>query len=106
LTTLRRTPAAVKFLSVEPLLGPLTGLNLQGIDWVIVGGESGPGCRPMQREWVVDVRDECRRQGVPFFFKQWGTVNKKKAGRELDGRTYDEMPAAYSARPVALPVVS
>jgi protein gp37 len=103
---LRRTPAAVKFLSVEPLIGPLTDLNLRGIDWVIAGGESGPGCRPMQREWVVGVRDACRRQRVPFFFKQWGTVNKKKAGRELDGRTYDEMPAAYSARSVALPVVS
>lgn len=103
---LRHTPAAVKFLSVEPLLGPLTNLNLQGIDWVIVGGESGPGCRPLQREWVVGVRDECRRQGVPFFFKQWGSANKKKAGRELDGRTYDEMPAVYSARSVALPVVS
>jgi protein gp37 len=103
---LRRTPAAVKFLSVEPLLGPLTDLNLKGIDWVIVGGESGYGCRPMRREWVVGVRDECRRHGVPFFFKQWGTVNKKKAGRELDGRTYDEMPTAYLARSVALPVVS
>jgi protein gp37 len=103
---LRRTPAAVKFLSVEPLLGPLPDLDLTGIDWVIVGGESGPGCRPMRREWVVGVRDECRRQGVPFFFKQWGGTNKKKAGRELDGRTYDEMPAAYPGRSVALPVVS
>jgi len=89
---LRRTNAHTKFLSIEPLLGPLSGLNLSGIDWVIVGGESGPSARPIQRKWVVDIRRQCRQAGVPFFFKQWGGVNKKKTGRELDGRTYDEMP--------------
>jgi protein gp37 len=90
---LRGTNAHTKFLSIEPLLGPLSGLNLSGIDWVIVGGESGPSARPIQRKWVVDIRRQCRQAGVPFFFKQWGGVNKKKTGRELDGRTYDEMPA-------------
>lgn len=89
---LRGTNARTKFLSIEPLLGPLSGLNLSGIDWVIVGGESGPSARPIQRKWVVDIRRQCRQAGVPFFFKQWGGVNKKKTGRELDGRTYDEMP--------------
>ena len=82
----------VKFLSVEPLLGPLPNLDLRGIDWVIVGGESGPGARPMAAEWVKEIRDQCRRANVAFFFKQWGGVNKKKAGRELEGRTWDEMP--------------
>ncbi len=90
---LRGTNARTKFLSIEPLLGPLSGLDLSGIDWVIVGGESGPSARPIQRKWVVDIRRQCRQVGVPFFFKQWGGVNKKKTGRELDGRTYDEMPA-------------
>jgi protein gp37 len=89
---LRGTNARTKFLSIEPLLGPLSGLDLSGIDWVIVGGESGPSARPIQRKWVVDIRRQCRQAGVPFFFKQWGGVNKKKTGRELDGRTYDEMP--------------
>jgi len=89
---LRRTNARTKFLSIEPLLGPLSGLDLSGIDWVIVGGESGPSARPIQRKWVVDIRRQCRQAGVPFFFKQWGGVNKKRTGRELDGRTYDEMP--------------
>ncbi|MEW6029390.1 MAG: phage Gp37/Gp68 family protein [Chloroflexota bacterium] len=89
---LRRTGARIKFLSVEPLLGPLPRMNLRGINWVIVGGESGPGARPLEREWVVGVRDQCRKAGVPFFFKQWGGVQKKKAGRLLDGRTWDEMP--------------
>jgi protein gp37 len=89
---LRRTGAAVKFLSLEPLLGPLPNLNLDGIDWVIVGGESGRSARPMRKEWVTDIRDQCQRAGIHFFFKQWGGPNKKKAGRELDGRTYDEMP--------------
>lgn len=89
---LRETAASVKFLSLEPLLGPLPKLNLQGIDWVIVGGESGPSARPMEREWVADIRDQCRAARVPFFFKQWGGINKKKAGRLLDGRTWDEMP--------------
>ncbi len=94
---LRRTQAAVKFLSLEPLLGPLPDLNLSGIDWVIVGGESGPGARPIQEDWVVSVRDQCRQSRVPFFFKQWGGINKKKAGRLLEGRIWDEMPRMVSA---------
>lgn len=89
---LRRTGAKTKFLSLEPLLGPLVEVKLMGIDWVIVGGESGPGARPMKPEWVCDIRDQCASAGVPFFFKQWGGVNKKKTGRELNGVTYDEMP--------------
>lgn len=89
---LRETGALVKFLSIEPLLGPIPNLDLEGIDWVIVGGESGPSARPMKPEWVLDIRDQCQRASVPFFFKQWGGVNKKKAGRELGGRTWDEMP--------------
>ena len=89
---LRTTSAAVKFLSLEPLLGPLPGLDLSGIDWVIVGGESGPGARPMRESWVVDIRDQCLAAGVAFFFKQWGGVHKKKAGRLLEGRTWEEMP--------------
>ena len=90
---LRHTKAAVKFLSLEPLLGPIVNLNLNGIDWVIVGGESGIGARPMEQSWVVDIRDQCDEAGVPFFFKQWGGVNKKKAGRLLDGKIWDGMPA-------------
>jgi protein gp37 len=89
---LRQTPAQTKFLSLEPLLGPLPNLNLQGIDWVIVGGESGRGARPLQAEWVLDLRDQCQRAKVAFFFKQWGGVNKKKTGRLLEGKTYDAMP--------------
>ena len=89
---LRKADAAVRFLSVEPLLEDVGKLNLSGLGWVIVGGESGPGARPMKREWVVSVRDQCRRAGVPFFFKQWGGVRKSLAGRKLDGRTYDEFP--------------
>jgi protein gp37 len=95
---LRKTRARIKFLSLEPLLGPLPRLRLEGVDWVIVGGESGPGARPMEREWVVDIRRQCQRARVPFFFKQWGGVHKSKAGRELDGRTWDQLPRAY--RPV------
>ena len=91
---LRQTGAAVKFLSLEPLLGPLPDLDFSGIDWVIVGGESGPRARPMDKAWVTDIRDQCQRADVPFFFKQWGGVNKKKAGRVLDARTWDEMPVA------------
>jgi protein gp37 len=91
---LKKSGARTKFLSIEPLLGPIVALDLSGIDWVIVGGESGPGARPIQRKWVVDIRRQCRQAGVPFFFKQWGGVNKKRTGRELDGRTYDEMPAS------------
>lgn len=91
---LRRTDAEVKFLSLEPLLGPLPSLDLSGIDWVIVGGESGPGARPMDPRWVRELRDHCTGKGVPFFFKQWGGVVKSKTGRSLDGRTWDEMPNA------------
>ncbi len=91
---LRQTDAAVKFLSLEPLLGPIPDIDLGGIDWVIVGGESGPGARPIDAEWVADIRDQCLNADVPFFFKQWGGKNKKKAGRELHGRTWDEMPQA------------
>lgn len=89
---LRRTGAHVKFLSIEPLLGPIRKLNLHGIDWVIAGGESGPGARPMEKGWVIGIRDQCVRSEVAFFFKQWGGVFKKKTGRELEGRTWDEMP--------------
>lgn len=89
---LRRVPARVRFVSLEPLLGPLDDLDLGGIHWVIVGGESGPGARPMEKEWVVALRDKCNREGVPFFFKQWGGRFKRTAGRELDGRLYDEYP--------------
>lgn len=97
---LRETGAAVKFLSLEPLLGPLPGLELRGIDWVIAGGESGPGARPMDRAWVLDIRDQCVEAGVPFFFKQWGGARKKMAGRELEGRTWDEMPVLAAAASV------
>lgn len=89
---LREIPAAVRFLSLEPLLGPLTELNLTNIDWVIVGGESGPGARPMDPAWALDLRDQCLTAGVSFFFKQWGGVRKKKAGRLLEKRTWDQMP--------------
>lgn len=89
---LRKTGAGVKFLSLEPLLGPLSKLNLRGIGWVIVGGESGPGARPMNPDWVREIRDQCLRTGVPFFFKQWGGPLKRRNGRVLDGRTWDQMP--------------
>ena len=92
LKTLRKIPARVRFLSLEPLLGDIPHLPLRGIDWVIAGGESGPGARPMRREWVLRIRDRCVAHSVPFFFKQWGGVNKKRAGRLLDGRTWDQMP--------------
>lgn len=91
---LRRTGAHVKFLSLEPLLGPLHDLDLSGIDWVIVGGESGPGARPMEKNWVRDVRDQCISMRIPFFFKQWGGFNKKSAGRVLDGKVWSELPNA------------
>jgi len=90
---LREVPAAVRFLSIEPLLEDLGRLDLGGIHWVIVGGESGPGARPMKEAWVESIRVQCLEQGVPFFFKQWGGVQKSKHGRELGGRTYDELPA-------------
>lgn len=89
---LRLIPAGTRFLSMEPLLGPVPDLNLEGINWVIVGGESGPGARPVYIDWVREIRDRCIDWGVPFFFKQWGGVNKKKNGRLLDERTWDEMP--------------
>jgi protein gp37 len=89
---LRRTRARVKFLSCEPLIGPLHNLNLENIDWVIVGGESGPKARPMDPDWVIDIMEQCQKANVKFFFKQWGGFNKKKAGRKLQGRIYDEMP--------------
>jgi protein gp37 len=92
------TGAAVKFLSLEPLLSRLQALPLIGIDWVIVGGESGPGARPMQVAWVTEVRDLCHRAGVPFFFKQWGGTNKKRTGRILEGRTWDELPTGPPTR--------
>jgi protein gp37 len=91
---LRKTGAQTKFLSLEPLLGALPRLNLKGIGWVIVGGESGPGARPMDPAWVIGIRNQCRKARVPFFFKQWGGVRKKQAGRILEGRTWDEMPAS------------
>ncbi|WP_119418280.1 DUF5131 family protein [Desertibaculum subflavum] len=90
---LRRTGAPVKFLSLEPLLGPLEDLNLTEIDWVIAGGESGPGARPMNATWLRSIRDRCEAANVPFHFKQWGGVNKKKSGRTLDGRIWDQFPA-------------
>jgi protein gp37 len=92
LDDLREIPAPVRFVSCEPLLGPLEGLDLNGIDWVIVGGESGPRSRPMRQAWVLSILDQCRSVGVPFFFKQWGGRRKSKAGRLLQGETYDEMP--------------
>lgn len=94
---LRRTSAHVKFLSLEPLLGPLPRLDLEDIDWVIVGGESGPGARPMAEEWVIDIRNQCLASDIPFFFKQWGGVRRKEAGRELKGRTWNQMPALAAA---------
>ena len=95
---LRETKAAVKFLSLEPLIGPLDHLRLDGIDWVIVGGESGPGARPMNAEWVVSIRDQCVSADVPFFFKQWGGVRKKQFGRTLEGRTWDQMPGQQAVK--------
>jgi protein gp37 len=103
---LRRTGADVKFLSLEPLLGPLPKLNLRGIDWVIVGGESGPGARPMNPDWVREIRDQCLRVDVPFFFKQWGGPMKSRAGRVLDGRTWDEMPQERQPSVPLLPILA
>ncbi len=92
ISQLLKTAAVVKFLSLEPLLGPLPKLPLKGIDWVIVGGESGPRARPMERVWATQIRDQCMKTSLPFFFKQWGGVRKKAAGRNLEGRTWDELP--------------
>jgi protein gp37 len=100
---LQNSDAMMRFLSVEPLLEDLGKFDLRGINWVIVGGESGPGARPMKREWVVSVRDQCKREGVPFFFKQWGGVRKFVAGRKLDGKTYDEFPQRVSHPILAAP---
>ncbi len=94
---LRSTGARIKFLSLEPLLGPIHDLDLTDIDWVIVGGESGPGARPIEKPWVDDLREQCQNARVPFFFKQWGGTNRKKTGRLLDGRTWDELPCAAIA---------
>lgn len=94
---LRKTSANVKFLSLEPLLGPLPHLNLRNIDWVIVGGESGPGARPMDEKWVLSIRDQCLTSDIPFFFKQWGGVRRKEAGRKLGGRTWNQQPAVVTA---------
>jgi protein gp37 len=93
---LKRTDAVVKFVSFEPLLSAIGPVDLDGIDWVVVGGESGPGSRPMEKEWVVEIKETCTRQGVPFFFKQWGGVRKKQNGRLLEGRTWSEMPVGVS----------
>ena len=92
-----KSDARIKFLSLEPLIGPVGHLDLTGIDWVIVGGESGPGARPMKEEWVMEIKDQCHRAGVPFFFKQWGGFNKKRNGRMLQGRTWDELPLQLTA---------
>jgi protein gp37 len=94
---LKSVPAAIRLLSVEPLLAPIPQLSLEGIDWVIVGGESGRGARPMREEWVNEILAQCRSAGVPFFFKQWGGVQKHRTGRMLNGRTYDEMPVRAPA---------
>jgi protein gp37 len=92
---LRETSAAIKFLSMEPLLGSIPGLDLTGIDWVIVGGESGPRARPLNSEWVMDIKAKCQKSNIPFFFKQWGGTNKKKRGRLLEGRMWDQMPEGF-----------
>lgn len=105
ISELRRSPGFIRFLSIEPLLEALGPLDLSGIHWVIVGGESGPGARPMKREWVVSIRRQCRQFDVPFFFKQWGGIRKSRAGRLLDGRTYDEMPITASAKLFWRPLV-
>ena len=99
---LRGTAAKVKFLSVEPLIGPIPRVPIAGIDWVIVGGESGPRARPMDPSWVRQIRDRCKARGVPFFFKQWGGVDKSSTGRHLDGRTWDQMPCRKSQKAEAL----
>jgi len=89
---LKQTAARTKFISFEPLLGPIYDINLDGIDWVIVGGESGPGARPMKEEWAINIRDQCMSRNIPFFFKQWGSINKKRSGRTLQGQTWSAMP--------------
>lgn len=101
---LREVPSAVRFLSIEPLLGRLPALNLDGIDWVIVGGESGPAARPMHESWVLEIRDACLDGAVPFFFKQWGGTRKKAAGRELESRKWSECHAGRSVWPDRAPL--
>lgn len=101
LDQLRQTGAQVKFVSFEPLLESLGAVDLRGIDWAIVGGESGPGARPLEKEWVVGIREQCHRSRTAFFFKQWGGINKRKAGRLLDGRTWDGIPAMRIVHPPA-----
>jgi protein gp37 len=96
---LRQTGSHIKFLSLEPLLGPLPDMNLRSMDWVIVGGESGPNARPMKKEWVIDVKEQCQSADIPFFFKQWGGVHRKRNGRTLHGRTWDQMPARVGMLP-------
>jgi protein gp37 len=98
---LREAPAAVRFLSVEPLLEDLGDLNLEGIGWVIVGGESGAGARPLEKAWVESIRDQCKVAEIPFFFKQWGGVHKSKTGRKLDGKTYSDVPERVAAQPAS-----
>ncbi len=95
---LKQTGAAVKFISFEPLIGPVSHVTLKGIDWAIVGGESGPGARPMQHEWATDIRDQCLADGIAFFFKQWGGPNKKATGRTLDSTIWNEMPQSAMRR--------
>jgi protein gp37 len=95
---LKKTKAAVKYISFEPLLGPISNVNFESIDWVIVGGESGPKARPIQDEWVFQIRDSCINSNIPFFFKQWGGTRRKKSGRLLQGRVWDEMPVANEMR--------
>ena len=94
---LQDAPITTRFLSIEPLLGPVGDIDIEGVSWVIVGGESGPGARPMDADWVREIRDNCLSSEVPFFFKQWGGVFKKRTGRILDGRTWDQMPQPVSA---------
>lgn len=101
INVLREAPAAVRFLSIEPLLEDLGEISLDGIAWVIVGGESGHGARPIEKAWVVNIREQCRAADVPFFFKQWGGVRKAEAGRDLDGQTFDEMPCRQPGRVVS-----
>jgi len=96
---LRQTGSRIKFLSLEPLLGPLPDMNLESMDWVIVGGESGPNARPMKKEWVIDIKEQCQSADIPFFFKQWGGVHRKRNGRTLHGRTWDQMPARVGMLP-------
>jgi protein gp37 len=106
LRKLQKTQIAVRFLSIEPLLEDLGEIDLNGIAWVIVGGESGPGARPMQPAWVRSIQNQCSRDGVAFFFKQWGGMRKKAAGRTLDGKTYSDFPEVVPSGSISIPVMS